>query len=87
LPHSAILEILTSVDLRISTKNAFLTLFYFILFYFIGVFFVVFCGWEIAFELNSRGAFERQKPQAPTPQAPVPNRQTRKVANAKVRIG
>jgi len=30
---------------------------------------------------------KRQKPQAPTPQAPVRNRQTRKVANAKVRIG
>ena len=28
----------------------------------------------------------RRKPQAPTPQAPVRNRQTRKVANAKVRI-
>jgi len=28
-----------------------------------------------------------QKPQAPTPQAPVRNRQTRKVANAKVPIG
>jgi len=27
---------------------------------------------------------KRQKPQAPTPQAPVRNRQTRKVANAKV---
>jgi len=27
------------------------------------------------------------KAQAPTPQAPVRNRQTRKVANAKVRIG
>jgi len=27
---------------------------------------------------------ERQKPLAPTPQAPVRNRQTRKVANAKV---
>jgi len=26
---------------------------------------------------------ERQKPQAPTPQAPIRNRQTRKVANAK----
>jgi len=25
----------------------------------------------------------RQKPQAPTPQAPIRNRQTRKVANAK----
>ena len=29
----------------------------------------------------------RQKPQAPTPQAPVRNHQTGKVANAKVRIG
>jgi len=29
----------------------------------------------------------RQKPQAPTLQAPVRNRQTRKVANAKIRIG
>ena len=28
-----------------------------------------------------------KKTQAPTPQAPVRNRQTRKVANAKVRIG
>ena len=26
---------------------------------------------------------KRQKPQAPTPQAPVRNRQTRKIANAK----
>jgi len=26
---------------------------------------------------------KRQKPQAPTPQAPNPNRQTRRVANAK----
>jgi len=33
-----------------------------------------------------RGIRSRQKPQAPTPQAPVRNRQTRKVANAKVRI-
>jgi len=31
------------------------------------------------------GSFhKRQKPQAPTPQAPIRNRQTRKVANAKV---
>jgi len=30
------------------------------------------------------GIRQRQKPQAPTPQAPVRNRQTRKVANAKV---
>ena len=30
---------------------------------------------------------QRQKPQAPTPQAPVLDRQTRKFANAKVRIG
>jgi len=35
-----------------------------------------------------RGAFDSAKnPQAPTPQAPVRNRQTSKVANAKVRIG
>jgi len=27
--------------------------------------------------------YKRQKPQAPTPQAPVRNRQTRKVAKAK----
>jgi len=30
------------------------------------------------------GIQKRQKPQAPTPQAPARNRQTRKVANAKV---
>jgi len=29
------------------------------------------------------GCHRRQKPQAPTPQAPIRNRQTRKVANAK----
>ena len=29
------------------------------------------------------GCHKRQKPQAPTPQAPIRNRQTRKVANAK----
>jgi len=28
---------------------------------------------------------KRQKPQAPTPQAPIRNRQTRKVANARKR--
>ena len=33
------------------------------------------------------GILWRQKTQAPTPQAPDRNRQTRKVANAKVRIG
>jgi len=33
------------------------------------------------------GIRQRQKPQATTPQVPVRNRQTRKVANAKVRIG
>jgi len=39
------------------------------------------------------GAFDsaknhkRQKPQAPTPQAPVRNRLTRQVTKAKVRIG
>jgi len=43
--------------------------------------------------IHRGGAFDsaknhkRQKPQAPTPQAPVRNRQTRKVANAKVRMG
>jgi len=37
---------------------------------------------------QTRGAFDSAKnQQAPTPQAPVRNRQTRKVANAKVRIG
>jgi len=36
---------------------------------------------------ESEGIRQRQKPQAPMPQAPVRNRQTRKVANAKVRIG
>jgi len=35
----------------------------------------------------SYGCNKRQKPQAPTPQAPIRNRQTRKVANAKVRKG
>jgi len=34
-----------------------------------------------------RGAFDSAKKQAPTPQAPVHNRQTRKVASAKVRMG
>ena len=34
--------------------------------------------------LNETGScHKRQKPQAPTPQAPIRNRQTRKVANAK----
>ena len=38
----------------------------------------------IQFRPNSWGSFhKRQKPQAPTPQAPIRNRQTRKVANAK----
>jgi len=31
----------------------------------------------------SGSCHKRQKPQAPTPQAPIRNRQTRKVANAK----
>jgi len=39
------------------------------------------------FSTASGGIQLRQKPQAPTPQAPVGNRQTRKVVNAKVRIG
>ena len=33
--------------------------------------------------INSGSCHKRQKPQAPTPQAPIRNRQTRKVANAK----
>jgi len=38
--------------------------------------------------LGGGGAFDSaKKPQAPTPQAPARNRQTRKVAKAKVRIG
>jgi len=37
--------------------------------------------------LRCTGGHSIQKPQAPTPQAPVRNRQTRKVSNAKVRIG
>jgi len=32
---------------------------------------------------NSGSCHKRQIPQAPTPQAPIRNRQTRKVANAK----
>jgi len=37
-----------------------------------------------SFIANWRGScHKRQKPQAPTPQAPIRNRQTRKVANAK----
>jgi len=32
---------------------------------------------------RSGSCHKRQKPQAPTPQAPIRNRQTRKVANAK----
>jgi len=34
-------------------------------------------------ELLWGSCHKRQKPQAPTPQAPIRNRQTRKVANAK----
>ena len=34
--------------------------------------------------ITSGGCHKRQKAQAPTPQAPIRNRQTRKVANAKV---
>jgi len=33
--------------------------------------------------LGRVAVIKRQKPQAPTPQAPIRNRQTRKVANAK----
>ena len=35
-------------------------------------------------EVKTGSCHKRQKPQAPTPQAPIRNRQTRKVANAKV---
>ena len=35
------------------------------------------------FVSDSDSCRKRQKPQAPTPQAPIRNRQTRKVANAK----
>jgi len=35
--------------------------------------------------LSGGSCHKRQKPQAPTPQAPIRNRKTRKVANAKVR--
>jgi len=39
---------------------------------------------KMLFDLGNMGScHKRQKPQAPTPQAPVRNRQTRKVANAK----
>jgi len=35
-------------------------------------------------DVNKKGScHKRQKPQAPTPQVPIRNRQTRKVANAK----
>jgi len=37
--------------------------------------------------MNWGASDSAKKPQAPTPQAPVRNRQTRKVANTKVRIG
>jgi len=43
------------------------------------------CYWDkvIACSLIFKGScHKRQKPQAPTPQAPIRNRQTRKVANA-----
>jgi len=35
------------------------------------------------FLVKTGSCHKRQKPQAPTPQAPIRNRQTRKVANAK----
>jgi len=37
----------------------------------------------ISLYTKSGSCHKRQKPQAPTPQAPIRNRQTRKVANAK----
>jgi len=42
------------------------------------------CGDFFKISVDNTGSFyKRQKPQAPTPQAPIRNRQTRKVANAK----
>jgi len=38
---------------------------------------------EVIHEYLLGSCHKRQKPQAPTPQAPIRNRQTRKVANAK----
>jgi len=39
---------------------------------------------NVSYRKNSLGScHKRQKPQAPTPQAPIRNRQRRKVANAK----
>ena len=39
---------------------------------------------ELSIDVAEQGScHKRQKPQAPTPQAPIRNRQTRKVANAK----
>jgi len=52
-------------------------------------------AWKIPLEITARhvmryfalcfkgSCYKRQKPQAPTPQAPIRNRQTRNVANAK----
>ena len=41
------------------------------------------CNRKYRFVCREGSCHKRQKPQAPTPQAPVRNRQTRKVANAK----
>jgi len=52
------------------------------------------CGWvkltagkkmssNLSILVKMASCHKRQKPQAPTPQAPISNRQTRKVANAK----
>ena len=39
---------------------------------------------DATYRCSTRGScHKRQKPQAPTPQAPIRNRQTRKVANVK----
>jgi len=38
----------------------------------------------LVLRVASSSCHKRQKPQAPTPQAPIRNRQTGKVANAKV---
>jgi len=48
--------------------------------------FSIFLNEEKTFFLNTflGSCHKRQNPQAPTPQAPIRNRQTRKIANAKV---
>jgi len=46
--------------------------------------FVAHCTLRFPVVVLADSCHKRQKPQAPTPRAPIRNRQTRKVANAKV---